>query len=75
MSYIFDDDIERKGSGCYNAILNEDIVRQARIEFKEGQDQIKAIRAKYSLAALSKKYGVKKSCMGNAISGVSWRHV
>lgn len=55
----------QRGIDRYNAVLNEDIVREARKRHQDGE----------KIVDIAKDLGIGKTTLGNAIKRKSWRHV
>ena len=54
-----------RGSKNHNSVLNEDNVRQMRIQHSQGK----------TYAAISKKYGVSYATASRIVRRLSWTHV
>lgn len=55
-----------KGSAHHLAVLNDDLVREARKEYRLGG---------VSVQELATRYNVKTSALRRAVTGKTWRHV
>ncbi len=58
-------ELVRRGSQCAHATLTEDLVRQMRLERKNGETS----------AAIARKHGVSYGAAKRAINGSRWQHV
>ena len=64
-----------RGSDLPQAKLNDALVRRIREEHARAQDEIRAIKARYSPKALAREYGVTMRTIEAVISYQTWRHV
>jgi hypothetical protein len=64
-----------RGSQLPQSKLTEELVKQARIDYRKGQARIAQMRVDCSVAAFADKYGVSASTMEKALSGKTWAHV
>ncbi len=55
----------QRGADRYNSVLNEDIVRQARIRKEAGE----------KIVDIAKHFGVGKTTLGKAIRAQTWSHI
>lgn len=65
----------KRGCQLPHSKLNDTLVRRIREENAAKEQQKRLLDAKYSAAAMAKRYGVAETTIEKVLSYQTWRHV